>query len=65
MKRISELALCLCCGLGMQAADAEVTAASTDFVYQVQRGDSLGQLATQLLDSPARWAEVAKEGLNK
>lgn len=60
MKRISEWALCLCCGLAMQAAHAEVTAASTDFVYQVQRGDSLGQLAAQLLDSPARWAEVAK-----
>jgi len=44
----------------MQTAAAEVTAASTDFVYQVQRGDSLGRLATQLLDSPGRWAEVAK-----
>ncbi len=60
MKRISELGVCLCCLMGMQAAYADVSAASTDFVYQVQRGDNLGQLARQLLDSPGRWAEVAK-----
>lgn len=60
MKRWNRVALVLGLGLGLQFAHAEEPAASGDFVYEVQRGDSLEQLSVQLLDSPARWADVAR-----
>ena len=54
------LALCLAMALGVHNVIAEEVAANTDFVYQVQAGDNLGVLSAQLLDSPARWSEVAQ-----
>ncbi len=39
------------------AADAP---AGNDFIYQVKTGDNLGALSATLLDSPARWGEVAR-----
>ncbi|MFA6120134.1 MAG: FecR domain-containing protein [Sideroxydans sp.] len=50
----------LFCLLFSQISYAEdVADHSSDFVYQVQSGDTLSKLATSLLDSPKRWQEVA------
>jgi hypothetical protein len=38
----------------------EQQAVSSDFVYEVKTGDTLGKLANELLDSPKRWKEVAR-----
>lgn len=60
MKRVVKLSLCLTLVLAAPTLYAEEAPSNTDFVYQVQPGDNLGMLSAQLLDSPARWADVAK-----
>lgn len=60
MDRIVKLSLCLALGLGVPVVYAAEAPVNTDLVYQVQAGDNLGVLSAQLLDSPARWADVAK-----
>lgn len=41
-------------------AFAEIIPASADYIYQVKQGDNLGKLSREVLDSPARWSEVAR-----
>ncbi len=41
-------------------AYAEDAPAEVDYIYQVKQGDNLGKLSRDVLDSPARWNEVAR-----
>lgn len=60
MQRIVKSCLGLAMLMGAHGTFADVVTAETDFVYQVQPGDNLGALSAQLLDSPARWSDVAR-----
>lgn len=55
----SGLILMLLCMLNPNV-HAEDLSASEDIVYQVQQGDNLSKLASDLLDTPTRWNEVAR-----
>ncbi|NOU01525.1 MAG: LysM peptidoglycan-binding domain-containing protein [Gallionella sp.] len=41
-------------------AFAEAASADVDYIYQVKKGDNLGKLSREVLDSPARWNEVSR-----
>ena len=43
-----------------QGVFAETLSATDDYVYEVKQGDNLGKLSGDVLDSPARWNEVAR-----
>ena len=43
-----------------QGVFAETLSATDDYVYEVKQGDNLGKLSRDVLDSPARWNEVAR-----
>lgn len=59
-KCLSKVTFAMALLLGGPLAYAEGSAVSSDFIYQIQPGDNLEQLSAQLLDRPARWADVAK-----
>lgn len=56
--KINVLLIALCAFNGN--AFAEISPASADYIYQVKQGDNLGKLSREVLDSPARWSEVAR-----
>lgn len=53
------LACVVLCAVYPAAYAAEV-GATADYQYTVKAGDNLGRLSNELLDTPARWAEVAQ-----
>lgn len=60
MKRLKKLSvLVVWCALS-QATWAVESPVAADFSYQIKAGDSLSKLANELLDSPARWNDVAR-----
>lgn len=59
MKTPAGLLLIVLCSLP-QMAFAEAIATDEDYIYQVRQGDNLGKLSREVLDSPARWGEVAR-----
>lgn len=56
----NKLGWCLIACVASHAVYAEDAPAAADFEYQVKVGDNLGKLSGDLLDSPARWGEVAR-----
>lgn len=45
---------------GVMATSVALAAEEKDFTYQVKQGDILVVIATELLDAPSRWGDVAK-----
>jgi hypothetical protein len=54
----SLLLVALCCLNNLSFA--EPASANADYIYQVKPGDNLGKLSREVLDTPARWSEVAR-----
>lgn len=59
MMSLKKLSVAVMWCVASQAAWAVDAPAAADFRYQIKAGDSLAKLANELLDSPARWNEVA------
>lgn len=59
MRKLQRLGAVLALCVVHHAAYAEDDA-NKDYEYQIKAGDNLGILSRELLDSPARWADVAR-----
>jgi len=57
---VKKLALVMVLSLASNAVNAADIPARADLDYQIKRGDNLSKLTNELLDSPARWSEVAR-----
>ncbi|MDH2919422.1 MAG: FecR domain-containing protein [Sideroxydans sp.] len=57
---VKKLALLMVLSCASYAASAAELAARADLDYQIKPGDNLSKLTNELLDSPARWNEVAR-----
>ncbi len=60
MTSVNKAGWCLIACLASHAVYAADAPVNADFEYQVKAGDSLGKLSAELLDSPARWGDVAR-----
>ncbi len=57
---VQKLALVMVLSWASNAVSAADVPARADLDYQIKRGDNLSKLTNELLDSPARWSEVAR-----
>ncbi len=57
---LKKLAWLMVLGCLSEMAQADEVATAKVLDYQIKRGDTLSKLTNELLDSPARWSEVAR-----
>ncbi|MGZ8256871.1 MAG: FecR domain-containing protein [Gallionella sp.] len=57
---VKKLALVMALGWASHGVSAAELVARADLDYQIKQGDNLSKLTHELLDSPARWSEVAR-----